>query len=375
MHASELSALALAAPWVSSPGPDNDVVIASRVRLSRNLAEYPFPGSQTEGPGDSAGIPAGSPAANAAGRPAASQAAERVVAAVREELTPEPFGVDTLDINPGSLSAEARGLLAERSALEEPLPARLYLTADESMSISVCSVDHLRAAAILPGMDIRAALSRVREVDLSLERSLNYAVSLDWGYLSTEILNLGTAMRASVLVHLPALVALQRLAEISASLKGTGFELIDYPKAHKAPAGVGLALLRNRRTLGSDEDAICAKLEEYTTTLVHYERVAREELCAAHGSKIADTAHRALGLLRFARSLSDTEAYTLVSELRLGVVAGVVDEVSIEGVTALFPIIQENHVHAGRGEGGESSVGDGTDVARAALVRRALGES
>ena len=350
MRAPELSALAHTAPWASSPGPDPDVVIASRVRLARNLAEYPYPGRRGPEPDD----------------PAAAQVAR----AVREDLSPEPFGVDAFDINPASLGPVELGLLTERSVLDTPLPARLFLTGDESVSISVCSVDHLRAAVILPGVDLRGALSRVREIDRTLERTLNFAVSLDWGYLSTEILNMGTAMRASVLVHLPSLVALERLKEIADSLKDTGFELVAYPGRKPTHTPIGLALLRNRRTLGSDEDAICAKLEEYTTTLVHYERVAREELCAARGSEIADKAHRALGLLRFARALTEAEASTLISELRLGVAAGLVDDISIEGVTALFPIIQENHVRAGSGAGEESS--ESTDAARAATVRRAL---
>jgi protein arginine kinase len=352
MKTSELSPLALTVPW-SGPGPESDVVIASRVRLSRNLADREYSGMVSA--------------------TASDLATESIVQAVREQLTPEPFGVDAYDLNPRTLDQVELGMLAERGVLDHPLPARLFLTADERLSISVCNVDHLRIAVVAPGLDANEALRRAREVDCALEERLNYAVALDWGYLSTEIMNLGTAMRASVLTHLPALTAYKRVQEISASLNDSGFELLVSSGPLKSRRPPSLALLRNTRTLGSNEDALCGKLEDYAVKLVHYERVAREELCSAKGRQVADQAHRALGLLRFARSLSTKEAYSLVSELRLGVVAGLVDDVTTEAVTALFLIIQDNHVRAGHRGADRGAECDDANAARAELVRKSLG--
>lgn len=349
MRTSELSMLPFAAPWLTRSGPDDDVALATRVRLARNIAGVPFP--------------------HAAGPDDRELVVESVLAAVREELRPEPFGADALDLAPGELSPDDRNLLAERSLVDGSVPTRLVVAGDESVSLQIDAVDHLRIVTLAAGRAGEAALERAREIDRALEKRLNYAVAMDWGYLSSEITNLGTAMRASTLVHVPALATTGRIEAMSASMANSGYELVPWFSDEASDRSSALHLLRNRRTLGSDEDAIVSKLEDYASKLVHYERAARDELSATRGGEIADSANRALGILRFARSLSAVEARSLVSHLRLGVVAGLVTDVAVETVTTLLLINQDSHMARGRArEGDEGDI----DAVRAGVFRKLL---
>ena len=346
---SELSRLPVAAEWSRSAGPDHDVAVATRMRLSRNLSGLPYP--QTAPDHERAA------------------AVDAVLAAIREELTPEPFGADSYELHPSGFSESERRFLAERSFSDDATPARVMVTPEENLALVVGGVDHLRIVALAAGSDFENALNRARRIDCTLEKKLNYAVAMDWGYLAADIANLGTGLRASVLVHVPALALLGRLESMATSMDNSGYELIPFfADEGYDSSGSSLCLLRNLRTLGSDEDAIVGKLEEYTSKLVHYERAARDELRAARGEEIADSANRALGILRFARSLSAVEARSLVSHLRLGIVAGLVSGVAVEAVTTLLLINQQSHIERNASEG-EGEI----DAVRARVFRDVLG--
>ena len=344
--------------WLGG-GPEPDVVLSCRVRLSRNLSEHRFPSESAEAAADIA----------AADIAAACSEAEQ---AIREELTPDPFGADSLHVAPGSLDALEQSFLTERSLLGAAPPRSLFVAGDELLAIAIGAEDHLRIISFSAGLRLEEAFLRGRAADQVLERRLNYAVSLDWGYLSTSITNLGTAMRASVLMHLPALGLIGKLAGFATDLDASGFALTPFFAAETlgSVASGSLCLLSNRRTLGSAEPAILAKLEEHVTALVHYERAARQEIRSARGDEIADSAYRALGILSFARSLSAVEARSLVSHLRFGVVAGVVGGVDTDRLTGLLLLVQDKHTEL---RAGLQAQGEGErNVARAQFVRKAL---
>lgn len=368
MRTSELSQLPLVPAWLAGTGPDRDVVIASRARLSRNLADQPYPDASNHD------TPIGEQ----------TQATGLIAAAVRSELTPDPFGADAVELDPRRLSPTERRLLAERAVADGAVAERLVMSADERLALVAGAIDHLRVVSVLPGFAVAGSVEGVRGVDRRLERSLNYAVALDWGYLSAQITNLGTGLRVSALVHVPALAALGRLEPMAESMTNSGYELVPYfadeglggpdsSSGESGPddmsAGSALCLLRNRRAMGSDEDAITSKLEDYASKLVHYERAARDEVRASRGDEIADVANRALGVLRFARSLAAVEARSLVSHLRFGVVAGVVTDVALETVTTLLLINQESHIERYRAREGD---GHDTDTVRARVFREML---
>ncbi len=339
MPISELSRLPVKAPWMGGEGPDSDVVLSSRVRLGRNLAGRTFPHASSD--------------------IVRFETLEYIETVIRDELFPEPLGAETLQIDPVSLTDDERRFLDARSLADGDLPSRILIDPDEEIVLHIDGTDHLRLSVTQAGLSLDTALDRARSIDISLENRLQYAVSMDWGYLSSRITDLGTAMRASVLVHVPALAGLGRLCSMARSMASSGYELVPYHSDESFPSNLdadevvaaelsrdndvpSLCLLRNTRTLGSDEDVITTKLSDYTGRLVSYERAAREELMREQRTTIAENANRALGILRFARSLTAPEARDLVGQLRLGVLSRLVDEVSLPAVTSLLLIGQDS---------------------------------
>jgi protein arginine kinase len=352
VRTSEVGLLPIVPEWAAVPGPDGDVVLASRVRLARNLAGFPFPQSASQ-----------------ADRAAAQQ---EIRSAIQDQLAATFSPGSSLDLEILGLSPSERSFLSERSLLDDPAPARILTTPDESLSLQLESIDHLRIVVTQGGFSLTEALSRAREVDRALERRLNFAVAMDWGYLSSEVTNLGTAMRVSALVHVPALGMLERLEAMSAGMEDSGYELVPFDATDSLGAdGSALCLLRNRKTLGWDESTTVANLEEYARALVHYERAARQELLSGRGDDIVEAAERAFSVLRTARSLPAVEARSLLSSLRFGIVAGVVSGVAVETATTLLIMNQDFHVEQRCAREG-AGVGEDRGTVRAKMIRTML---
>ena len=249
-----------------------------------------------------------------------------------------------IELEPAKLGSDVLGMLFERRLVTDALPDRLFISHDESVTLSVGAIDHLKIAARVAGDGIEDALRRVRSIDRILEPHLNYAVSLDLGYLSAEITNLGTGLRTSVLLHLPALSASDRLEELAQSIAKSDFALVPDEELNDSGDEPVFFQLSNVRTLGLEEDAIANKLEDHTRALVHYERVARAEIVASQKEHLTDVSYRSLGILRNARLLTADETLRLLSRLRFGIVANLVSGVAVETVTALLFLTRDRHV-------------------------------
>lgn len=347
-------------PWLWSAGPDSDVAVCSRVRLSRNLSDAPYPGTADER--------------------ARTEVTKRLSQAIRRVLvTTGTDGPPFAEYEPRAMGRPDQEALIEARLLEYPLPWRLFTA--RSLSFSVGSVDHLRMVAFEPGAATVHAHDQLRSIEEGLEELLPFAVSLDAGYLSTEVTNAGTAMRAGVLLHLPALAAMGRMDVLDASV-GPGFSLrpdpLSTPAEHAAEEGTdrapsGLYLLRNERTLGASETEILSNLEDHSSALVHYERVAREEILATVAEELRHEALSALELLRLTRSLPVVEAVRMLSKLRLSVALRLVEEVEMETVTSLLFLSRRHHV-LNPANGNDEVIGEDENTVRARLVRESLVE-
>ncbi|WP_455382997.1 hypothetical protein [Salinispira pacifica] len=365
--------------WFTEPGPDNDVVVSTRVRLARNLAGFPFPGYMT--PKDEEAVSAG------------------IVQLFQDRFSSREY----LVIDPSRLTRLARLLLLERNLVSDDLPpsgrSALILRSDERFSASINLIDHLRLAVLRGGRQIGEAFEEADRIDRVVEADLPYAVSLEWGYLNSEITNIGTGMRASVLLHLPALVETDQAPELFETVTRSGFMLkgfwvSDGEESPRRSLGQ-MYQLSNLVTIGVRESDIVEKLDRAAMQLVHYEQKARRGLMRGRNhtlieKRVADARLR----LQEASSLGYREAVELLSELRLGVALGLVPEAQIESVTALFFVTQRSHVvHAARPHDANGSEEDGPqgdaaagkeaeeasaigdeeiDVQRAALIRRYL---
>lgn len=340
-------------PWLWSAGPDSDVVICSRLRLSRNLSGEPYPGRADEA--------------------ARGRISTELSRAIRGLLHDQHD--DYLELEPRSMPRHAQEALVEHRLLEYPLPWRLFLRGPDSFAIG--TIDHLRMVTFGPGLGLEDAMARLRRLDQQLEEVVPFAVSIDFGYLSTEISNAGAAFRASTLLHLPALSKVDRVGSIVEPESGVQINA-EHPPADErtkesAAQESALYVVRSSAAVDRSEDETVANLEARTRLLVHYEREARAQLLATMADELDEQAHLALDLLRKSLSLPALEAVQMLSRARFGAVLGLVDGVGVETLTSLLLLSKRHHVLNSGTAHDDESVED-RDVVRANLVRELLVE-
>jgi protein arginine kinase len=369
MKPPELAHLPVTPYWSSGRGERRDVALGTITRLSRNLSDHPYPPVQVAAQQGGRGIAAGQPAA-----PASVDSAATTDAIITQAVRSGFDSPGLIEVDLEGIDELERDYLAERRLTTGGEARRLVMLGDESLAFVLGEEDHLRIVTLAPDIAAADTIARALDVDRALERSLNFAVAIDWGYLSTQITNIGTGLSTSVYLHLPALDALGKVDALSSGLANSGVELVADPFLTPPPRerAVGsIYQLRNRFALGTDEDSIGANLEAYATKLVHYERVARDELSAQ--KEVAEAIAGSPEEIRSARSLDLAEAMTLLSRIRLGVMCGLIAGRSLQAVTSLFFLSLRSHLlFWAQGDDnrvrGEEKIG----AARATLIRRVL---
>jgi len=339
------------AAWMREPGPDAPVVVSSRIRLSRNLRTHPYPGTCTADE--------------------ELRLRDEILEAFRHLPNGGEFAILYLD----ELAPLERRILFERGLIGQAFSLEkqraLALVDDAGIAAVVCEEDHLRLAALGAGSCLERLLGRVDALDDALAASLPFAVSREWGYLNTAVGNLGTGMRASLMLHLPALAmsgllakAMNPTAQIGVSIRGFFGD---------ASESLGdLYLLANELTIGQGGREIVAALGRVATQLAAWETRTREELAARRRMDLEDRVFRALGLLTHCRYLGMREAVDALAALRLGAALGLVDRPAIADLTSLLYLVRKAHVQhllVGRHDAADSRQIDWT---RARMVRQAV---
>jgi protein arginine kinase len=351
------------APWLSEPGPEGDVVVSSRVRLARNLAEFPFVTKL-----------APERAAELCELVRDPLSALRVSGPMHWVPIPEAPPVLRLCLRERHLvSRDLAPSADERAAL----PGRaVAFSDDETVSVMVNEEDHLRLQAMHAGFDLPAAFRSAQDVDRALERTLRFAVSETYGYLTCCPTNVGTGLRASVMLHLPALTLVRaELEKVFAAVQRTGLALRGlYGEGTKATGD--FYQVSNQVTLGRDENGLTSELVDLVAAIVRFERRVREALMREQRAALADRVSRSLGLLRSARSMTTDSALMHLSNLRLGAHLGLWPNGSSAVVNRLRVQIQRGHLQAllAREAGTELAEPSERDRLRAALLRRELAE-
>jgi protein arginine kinase len=340
-----------AGQWYSFPGPEMDVAVASRVRLSRNLMGYLFP-------------------------PLAAKAEEEQV---RDELVKafEALGSEFRVIPLDSLPPLERRILLERNLISQAFSAApnryLVLSEDEKLSAMINEEDHLRLVCIHSGLALEEAYRQADKVDGQLENSVHYAASMEWGFLATSLASAGTGLRASVMLHLPALVmegnvgwALKMVGQMGLAIKGHWGE---------GDNSLGdMYQISNPVSLGLSEKEIVETVRSTAVSLMDYERKARSEMLKGRRVELEDAIFRAYGQLSQCRLISSKEAIELLAKVRLGVSLGVLASPGLETVTALMILSQKSHIQKMLDASGDETDNKLVDYTRAKLLRRALEE-
>jgi protein arginine kinase len=286
------------ADWMRGSGPHSEIVMTSRVRLARNLRGSPFPGFSQE------------------------QQRIELLHNVRPIVEGLPEMKDGFSDEYTNLSKIRKQVLVERHLISREHAARssgcgVVVDRKQSISIMINEEDHFRIQGIRPGLNLRSAYNLVDHVDTELESELPYAFLPQFGYLTACPTNLGTGMRASVMLHLPALVLTDQIGQVVKAVGKIGLAVRGlYGEGTEALGN--LFQISNQHTLGEKEAEIIAQIEKVIEGVVRSENMARVKLKEDSPTHLRDQVGRAYAILRHAHILSSKEALNLLSLLRLG---------------------------------------------------------
>jgi protein arginine kinase len=359
--------------WLVPQGPDSDVVVSCRVRLARNVAGFPFVSKLSD-----------ERAAQLCQQLRGALCADAVSEAAQPPGAPsgatEMLWAEVTDVSP-----LVRLLLRERHLVsrdlapvpeERPaLPGRaVAFSRAETVSIMVNEEDHLRLQAMAPGFQLHQAWERAQAVERVLEAGIEPAFDPQVGYLTCCPTNVGTGLRASVMLHLPALgMVRSEIEKVFAAAQRTGLAVRGlYGEGSRAFGD--FYQVSNQVTLGRSEEQLVGELAELVPAIVRFERSLRDSLLSERRAALVDRVSRSYGLLRTARAMPTDGALAHLSSLRLGLQLGLWSALPAEELARARVQIQKGHVQALHQDPPGSELMDPSerDRLRAAYLRRLL---
>lgn len=322
------------------------VVLSTRIRLARNLNDYPFPSWAKESQ--------------------RSDILSRCEAAVVE--LPKMKGGTHLDV--ADLSDLEKQILVERHLISRELGgggrgSGVLVSQDQSCSIMVNEEDHLRIQVVRSGFHFKSIWKLISEVDSGIEDSLNFAFNEDLGYLTACPTNVGTGMRASVMMHLPGLVISNQMEKVIRAVNQLGIAVRGL-FGEGSDASGSIFQISNQQTLGESEETIIRRLGNVLNTVIEQEENARLKLLEGDSVKLFDKIGRAYGTLRNGHLLSSAEAMNYLSLMRLAIDLNILPESVRMVVDRLFIESQPGHIQYAANRSIDSSK---RDIARADLLR------
>lgn len=325
------------------------IVISTRIRLARNLRDCPFPGRLSQ------------------------QGSEKVIEKVKNAIKNSNSSIasDFSFIKLDNLTPTQSVSLVERHLVSPEFISNtsgraLLLSKDESISIMINEEDHIRLQVIADGLSLEQAYDTADRLDTLLDENLDFAFDEKLGYLTQCPTNLGTGMRASVMLHLPALEKSRAISRIAGNLSKLGLTIRGAHGEGTEPNG-SMYQLSNQVTLGISEKAAIENLKNITQQLVAQENQTRERMCRS--IDIQDTVSRSLGLLKSAIIMTHDEALRLLSNVRFGILSGQITDVTIGIIDRLMTEIEPATLTVNSKK--NLSAGD-RDIERAKLIRTAL---
>jgi protein arginine kinase len=335
--------------WLRGNGPEADIVISSRIRLARNLADFPFISRATE------------------------QDRARIEKALRDAIPEKQNGAKMLYLDMEQLDAVDRQFLVERHLISrehaESQGARsVAIDPAETLSVMINEEDHLRIQVLYSGFNLAKAWEIISRVDDHIESKVPLAFHPRLGYLTACPTNVGTGMRVSVMLHLPALVLTRQIDKVFRSLQKISLAVRGlYGEGSQAMGD--FYQISNQVTLGKSEERLIKDVVDIVPNIVAYERKAREFLVKESQENLHDRVSRAYGILRTAQTISSEETMHLLSSVRMGVNLGLIEDLEIPTINELF--IQTQPAHLQKLTGTELDTAD-RNIERARFLRNQL---
>ncbi len=313
------------AQWVKGDGPFNHIVISTRMRLARNLKGIPFPCK------------------------ANNEQLEQVLIQSEKLLKNNKHFCDFKIIKINDLTdldiqflVEKRLISITLAKLNYPNRAFIYKP-DEVISIMVNEEDHFRIQCLLPGFQLEKVWDMVNWCDDQIMNEIEYAFNENEGFLTSCPTNVGTGLRASIMLHLPGLLALNKINDLMANISEMGYAVRGFYGEGTDFLG-NLFQVSNQITLGFSEEEIIERLKTIGKKLIEEEEKAREELMVHSKQKIEDQIMRAYGILTNAKIISTAEAIDLLSKIRFGLELGILTKIGYDTINRLMLIIQSGYL-------------------------------
>ncbi len=335
--------------WLRGSGPEADIVISSRIRLARNLADYPFVSRATD------------------------HDRAQIETTLRERILGLNGTSELLYVDVEELEGVDRQFLVERQLISrehaDSHGARaVAIDGCEKFSLMINEEDHLRMQVMQSGLALESVWQQIDHIDNRIEESATYAFHERLGYLTACPTNVGTGMRVSVMLHLPALVITRQIDKVFRSLQKISLAVRGlYGEGSQAMGD--FYQISNQITLGRSEKDLIQQVGDIVPVIIDYERQARDFLVKESHENLHDRVSRAYGILRTAQTISSEETMHLLSSVRMGVNLGLISDLEIPAVNKLF--IHTQPAHLQKLSGVELDTAD-RNIERARFLRRHL---
>ena len=335
--------------WYLHSGKESDVVLSTRVRLARNLKDVPFVGHMNK------------------------KDAEAVLEKVQAIVPSLGYGLKFLRLkdmdNTTRLSLIEKHLISPEFAVDKNELGAIVINGEENICIMVNEEDHLRIQILSSGLELEQALALAVEIDEKLQSMVNFAFSEKYGFLTACPTNVGTGMRASIMVHLPALTIPGNSKKVLEAANNFGMNIRGvYGEGSKSQGDI--YQISNKQSLSVSENEIIKNLKAITDKIIEQERLARKYL-GKEQIELEDRVYRAFGVLANARKISSDEAKDLLSIVKLGVDMGIIREVDDLKVNKLILYTKPANLQIRIGKTLDSYE---RDVARAKVIKEIINE-
>lgn len=337
------------AGWISGEGDESSVVLSSRIRLARNISGFKFPNS-----------------ADQETREKLLEYFESAVAKSEFLRQGKFFRTEGIDHTTSSFLVERH--LISPTMVDHLDGAGVYVADSEMVSIMVNEEDHLRIQAITIGLEMDRSMELAAQFDNEVGRLLEYDYDSDFGFLTACPTNVGTGLRASVLIHLPGLVLTREIDKTIQKVTKMGLAVRGFYGEGTDVLG-NLFQISNQTTLGQSEADILEAIERVSRIIISDEAAARNRLKEEAYDQICDKIWRAYGILKYARVLSSEEVMNLLSAVRLGQAMKIITTVDIATINDILLLSQPAHLIKYYGEEMDA---DRRDIVRAEMVREKL---
>lgn len=336
--------------WLEDSSLDEDVVVSTRVRVARNLDKYKFPSLLSINESD--------------------ELTEDVLASMKGSLDSNYKFFRTRDLTYTRELKYVEEHLISPELIKEKNKSSFLLRDDEKATIMINEEDHIRIQTLFPGSNLERAWELCSEIDDRLEEELRYAYDKEMGYLTSCPTNVGTGLRASVMLHLPCITMSKNMNSLIEGLRNIGLTVRGlYGEGTEALGN--LYQISNQTTLGQSEEEIIEKLNRVVKQIINRERNTREYLKENKLLELEDKIYRSSGILRYARILTSKEATIHLSNIRLGLEIGILKKGDFKDVIKLMMAIQPANI---QNEYGEEMDEQERDVARANLIREYISD-